>query len=111
MGIMTKETMTSKRPETGVMVFGNDWPGVFIRGDGSWNFKNILKSIMFRLNNPTAKIDENIKADDEIVIKELIGLLGSCSLGPDFDDKGCQRLKDFNECISSKAKKEQYKTK
>jgi hypothetical protein len=34
------EQDNSKRPETGPMQFGSDWPGVFIRGDnaGWWAF-------------------------------------------------------------------------
>lgn len=31
------------RPETGVMQFGDDWPGVFIRGDNAFAYAIALK--------------------------------------------------------------------
>ena len=37
---------TEKRPETGPMRFGDDWPGVFIRGDHALKFVVVLEEIM-----------------------------------------------------------------
>lgn len=34
---------SGKRPETGVMQFGDDWPGVFIRGDNAMMFSADLR--------------------------------------------------------------------
>lgn len=34
------------RPETGPMQFGDDWPGVFIRGDNAFHFAMELRAAM-----------------------------------------------------------------
>lgn len=31
------------RVETGVIRFGEDWPGIFIRGDSAFNYANMLE--------------------------------------------------------------------
>lgn len=33
------------RPETGVMQFGNDWPGIFIRGDHASYYAHCIDNI------------------------------------------------------------------
>lgn len=35
-----------KRVETGVVVFGDDWPGVFIRGDDCARFSLAISAIL-----------------------------------------------------------------
>lgn len=51
------------RVETGVVQFGNDWPGVFIRGDNALGYALALRS---------AKSDDPIA---ELQLKELGNLL------------------------------------
>lgn len=34
------------RPETGPMQFGNDWPGVFIRGDDAFGMAMYLRALI-----------------------------------------------------------------
>lgn len=41
--------LPSGRPETGVMQFGDDWPGVFIRGDHAFYFAISLKQVIEQL--------------------------------------------------------------
>ncbi len=36
----------SERPETGPMQFGDDWPGIFIRGDNAAGFAYWLRTVM-----------------------------------------------------------------
>lgn len=43
----------AKRPETGPMQFGDDWPGVFIRGDNAFVYAHVLGAI---LQDPTMVI-------------------------------------------------------
>jgi hypothetical protein len=38
--------MADKRPETGVMQFGDDWPGIFIRGDNAMAFALNLEAAL-----------------------------------------------------------------
>ena len=33
------------RPESGPMQFGNDWPGIFIRGDNALYYAHILSGV------------------------------------------------------------------
>jgi hypothetical protein len=35
-----------ERVETGVVKFGDDWPGVCIRGDHAFNYANMLKAVL-----------------------------------------------------------------
>lgn len=57
------------RVETGRYQFGDDWPGVFIRGDEALNFAGKLRAFS-RLS----------VAAQRIVLAELIDLLGSCEV-------------------------------
>lgn len=54
------------RPETGVMQFGNDWPGVFIRGDNAAGYAIALRT---HLTNPGQD------AFAEMYVKSLLELL------------------------------------
>lgn len=39
------------RPETGPMQFGNDWPGVFIRGDNALVFAIVCRHALAKLGD------------------------------------------------------------
>ena len=39
-------TLPEGRPETGAMSFGDDWPGVFIRGDNAFAYALALRSVV-----------------------------------------------------------------
>jgi len=45
---------TEKRPETGPMQFGDDWPGVFIRGDNAIMFELYLQTAIRYLKEADA---------------------------------------------------------
>lgn len=64
------------RAETGPMRFGDDWPGVFIRGDNALAFANLLTSVLAdqRANQPTAEWAT-------LMLTGLRDLLRSCSVG------------------------------
>lgn len=42
-------TKPSTRPETGTMKFGDDWTGVFIRGDDAFGYANALSQVLLAL--------------------------------------------------------------
>ena len=67
--------MDQKRPETGVLQFGDDWPGVFIRGDDAFFFMAGLNSLLQTLGPPSGSIFIQRR-----VIEGLIELLGSCDV-------------------------------
>jgi hypothetical protein len=55
------------RAETGRMQFGNDWPGVFIRGDEALNYARTMRYLA-----------EQIGAQDTSLMMGLVRLLESC---------------------------------
>ena len=75
-----------KRAETGSVIFGNDCPGVFIRGDRSAYFAMCLDAVL--------------SGDDSIEhlkgLKELQDLLDGCIAAQDED---CIVLKDLETCL------------
>lgn len=75
------------RAETGPMKFGDDWPGIFIRGDNAFFY---------------LKVCEALTASNPIVEKGLEGLkdlLTSSIQRPDMD---ITKLKNFDECVEEK---------
>jgi len=57
-----------KRVETGVVQFGDDWPGVFIRGDNAMGFHVYLRSLL----------DGNDRDLYRVALERLDELLRSC---------------------------------
>lgn len=57
------------RVDTGPIRFGDDWPGVFIRGDESLNFAHKLRA--FHKLSSAAQI---------VVLADLVELLESCKV-------------------------------
>lgn len=83
------------RPETGPMQFGDDWPGVFIRGDNA-------KAILIALQHLRQQVKEAGVTEDAIMIKgrldHLVGLLSSCHTHHDTFDQGqVQMIKPWDE--------------
>ena len=73
MKIQTLETLEG-RPETGPMKFGNDWPGVFIRGDNALHFAMTLRSVV-------QKMSKDEISWERVVLERLANILVSCSVG------------------------------
>lgn len=61
----------STRPETGPMQFGDDWPGVFIRGDGA------LAAVL-SLQRALKRLTADFGAMDRVALQDLLQTLGSC---------------------------------
>ena len=62
-----------ERVETGVVQFGDDWPGIFIRGDNAFAYGNWAELAMSRLEDEG---DRYIK----VSISSLKNLLRSCDV-------------------------------
>lgn len=77
------------RAETGVMKFGNDWPGLFIRGDNAAYFAMELKILLNFIDN--GNIDSRIGL---LATRTLILSLESCIEPVNV----VQVLKEFDEC-------------
>jgi hypothetical protein len=70
------ETASGTRPETGPMSFGDDWPGVFIRGDNAYGYAMTLRRILER-----AELSEQESKNIRDELWGLISLLLSCQVG------------------------------
>lgn len=62
------------RPESGPMQFGDDWPGVFIRGDNAMGYSMALESIAQRLTEN----DQHNAILELMTLRGLVDLLKSC---------------------------------
>ena len=61
-----------KRIETGAVQFGDDWPGVFLRGDNAAYYATALRSVLETGGN----------ALERGMLKSLYDDLRSCAVGP-----------------------------
>lgn len=69
-----KDERQAERPETGPMQFGDDWPGVFIRGDNAlMGFVPVLRVASERLS-----AEGEIDVFALMRLQELLVLLQSC---------------------------------
>jgi len=87
----------SNRPETGVMKFGNDWSGVFIRGDHAFNYANYLEEIL-------KHVEYEIDIHAFMVLHGLLKTLRSSNEHGHRDKKtkkDVQKMKEFLECLSN----------
>lgn len=61
-----------KRAATGVVQFGEDWPGVFIRGDNAGYYAMVLKDILARI--PLDFFDKTaLKSLQQILVEAVVG--------------------------------------
>lgn len=86
-----------RRAETGPMAFGDDWPGIFIRGDNAAYYAMTLQQF---LEDPAGMKDTLWHAQ----LDNLVSLLSGCIVGPDGDPQDTQYIKDFNEVVIDKPK-------
>lgn len=75
----------SDRPETGTMAFGDDWPGIFIRGDNAAYYGMTLLEFL--------KDADDLRPLDKAVLEGLGRLLLSAT-----EETPTQELRVFNEC-------------
>lgn len=66
-------SLPNGRPETGPMQFGDDWPGVFIRGDNALFYAKAVESALRLL--PESSWSE------KAMLNNLMNDLKSCSVG------------------------------
>lgn len=74
-------TILSGRVETGPVQFGDDWPGLFIRGDNAFGMKMVIDSAITQLDmtNPAAHLTK-------IQLEGISQTLGGCIVTPDEND-------------------------
>jgi hypothetical protein len=84
--------MASERPETGPMVFGPDWPGVFVRGDNAFLYQQHLAAVL-RALPPEQQARHNLSMH---VVEGLLGILQRSHVREGAE--GMQQLRPFPEC-------------
>lgn len=72
------------RAQTGAMKFGNDWPGLFIRGDDCMGLKTVISAYLNDPGNPMFKAQ----------VYEMIELLNE----PLISNDSPQLMKDATDC-------------
>lgn len=90
----------SDRPETGAMQFGDDWPGLYIRGDNALGYMMALDAVLQSVTNQHTV--------PMMQVKGLLRLLGGVDdrVGTDDRDKPIQRLKPLNDCKATPEEEE-----
>lgn len=63
----------AERVETGPLKFGNDWTGVFLRGDSAFGYAGVLEALLEH---------ENIDPFFHVQLKSLLKLLQSSDEQP-----------------------------
>ena len=71
-GLVQLPPFPGGRPETGPLQFGEDWPGVFIRGDNALFFAKALRRTIGRMDDGWL---------DKMMMQGLADTLESCSVG------------------------------
>lgn len=91
-------TIKSKddRVETGVIQFGDDCPGVFLRGDHAAYYVLMLKDVLAKLNNEKSMASFTLEML-ALHISNLINILGACNIS---DDAKIKYLKTLDGCLS-----------
>jgi hypothetical protein len=81
------------RPETGPMKFGDDWTGVFIRGDNAGSAAFMLRRIL--------QLAETSRLVSPLEVAPLHGLADDLEDSNEFGERvGLQRMKAFEECVA-----------
>jgi hypothetical protein len=78
----------SKRAETGPMLFGKDWCGVFIRGDNAAYYSLIIKQVLD---------SGELNAMERMQLASLADLLQESDHRNGL--KEVQKMKDFDDCV------------
>jgi hypothetical protein len=88
------------RPATGTMQFGDDWPGVFVRGEQALYYAMQLGVLLERLPE---KEKEKVGVTLLSSIEDLSKIFGSC-FAPSGAPKDTQHIKAFVEAHVGKQK-------
>lgn len=71
---------TGDRVETGPTQFGDDWPGVFIRGDNAMAYATILEMFLEDMKDSAPATDT--AHINRTVVQSLANMLRSCIVRP-----------------------------
>jgi hypothetical protein len=88
------------RAETDVMQFGDDWPGIFIRGDRAKFFEVALTLVIAQLTRLLGDSDQSI--EERVMLSAVVGLRDMLRTADKFarenERQYIQYLRPFPEC-------------
>jgi hypothetical protein len=91
--------MSDRRPESGAMKFGDDWTGVFFRGDTAFHYGIALKELLEQFPIPPADDQDSSPAFAKMILKGLVDDLLSCDERTIREQNTpVQKLRPFDEC-------------
>ncbi len=79
------------------MKFGEDWTGVFLRGDDAIPYALALRHLLEV--HPPSENDETNPVLAKMVLKGLVDVLESAEEGKNVSER--QNLKPYDECLTS----------
>lgn len=79
------------RPETGPIKFGDDWTGVFLRGDDALHFSVAIEKAL-----KTIGIHMDVMM--RMTLNDLVAVLRACTEGPGVSQASIQELKAWQKC-------------
>ena len=82
------------RPETGPMRFGDDWRGVFIRGDNAFGYARTLEALLHDPTSPVARVALAMQ------LEGLVRLLDGSNESSAASNE--QVMRPYAECVSPK---------
>jgi hypothetical protein len=87
------------RAETGTIKFGDDWTGVFIRGDIAYAFSGTMKTARKIL---TEAMNGSCKFEDVYILRSLEGLIQLLDSANEIENDGTetQHMQDYEKCVA-----------
>jgi hypothetical protein len=92
------------RIETGPVKFGEDWTGIFIRGDNAMYYSMLLLNLINELeliNKSKSIDDQNVDLIHLLTLKGFANLLGSINENESYN-RDIQKLKEYEQCLDKK---------
>lgn len=91
---MANNNNKHRRAETGTLQFGDDYPGIFIRGDNAGWFGFCLKNILNQIEQGTLSMDTGVFC----ALRSLENTLTGCDTRT-LDPAAVVLVKDFEDCL------------
>lgn len=83
------------RAETGAVQFGDDWPGVFLRGDDALYYAHCLSNFLRELDTRDVLARR--------AVEQFVNTLCSAQTSGSAAPAGCQVLHAFEDCVATTA--------
>jgi hypothetical protein len=93
---------TSARADDGPLQFGDDWPGVFLRGDTAAHYAISLRGVLDALKHGGVELPDGVLLQ-AMALDGLLSDLEGCRVTDASDPPGTQRCRPWAACVAPKA--------